>query len=112
MVLSELIKRTTESTAGKAAVVAVTVLAVAGVSFRILTSAECGSNNNGYGKQVSPQEMISGAQKSLDQLRANTTLPPSVKAAEIKHLEGEIAQAQGKSSTAPPGPPPQSAPPP
>jgi hypothetical protein len=108
MVLSELINKLNESTAGKVGAVVVVFVIVGGVGFKILTSAECGIANNGYGPQVSPQAMAQNAQKEITQLKANTSMPDSVKKAQIAHLQGELDQAQGHGQATQAGPPPNS----
>ena len=104
MVLSELIRGTADSLPKRVRRRIGAAFVTVGFGLAIMGSAGCGSGNN-YGPQVSPETMSSGAQKSLDQLKANTTMDPRVKAAEIKHLEGEIAQAQGQTTKTKPGPP-------
>lgn len=106
MVLSALIQRLNDSVAAKVGAVVLVVAIVGGVGFEVVSSSACGALNNGYGPQVSPQAMADSAKKELDQVKASN-LPPGLKAAEIKHLQGELDQSQGNSKPTPVGPPPE-----
>jgi hypothetical protein len=98
---------TFDKPAAKALIVVVAVAAIGGAAYEATTSPAF--KNNDYGKQVSPSQVTSGAQKAIEALKTNTTIPESVRKQEIEHLQAEIDSANGKvvPTSGPPTNPPK-----
>ncbi len=89
------------------------------VGLVLLSMMGCSGKNYDYGTQVDPQTALKDTQNEINQLQSNTTLPPSVKATQLKHLQDQLDQLQGKGHQAtapgkpadvPAGAPPKSGP--
>lgn len=88
----------TESTPGKIIIV---IVAIAAVATAVFVGIKVSSGNDS--PHASDAEVKADAQKQIDALKSNTTLPPDVKAEMIAHQEGLLRGGGQGARTAPPG---------
>ena len=90
-------EKVTESKAGKAGIIAVAIVAVAGAIFMGVKSL------GGGGQQTAnPAEVQSDAQKAVDVIKNNPNIPEKQKQEMLAHYEGMAQGGANKGAATPP----------